>query len=241
MESSLDRWTLDHVVIIVDDLPAAIRAFEALGFHVVPGGRTGPVHNALIYFADATYIELTSPVSRATRMLFRLLRGLGILHLFERVQPGLMHRFYAWFGGPTGLQDWCVRVPDLDACRRAAEKSGTRMAEARSFQRTRLDGAVAEWRLTAPSDRQQPFWIEDVSPADRRVPWREHCVHPIGVEGIRAIVVTAAPSGVPGGVSFRVAEHSTVHRLRLELHAPGRTPGPLPLAQTANAWIELVQ
>lgn len=50
----------DHVVVIVPSLARAMRRFERLGFRVVAGGRTGPVHNALILFSDGTYLELTT-------------------------------------------------------------------------------------------------------------------------------------------------------------------------------------
>ena len=51
---------LDHAVIAVADLAAAMADYEALGFTVRfggehPGRRT---HNALIYFADGSYLEL---------------------------------------------------------------------------------------------------------------------------------------------------------------------------------------
>jgi hypothetical protein len=198
------------------------------------------VHNALIYLSDGTYIELTCPVARSTRRLFRALRGLGLLALLEWVRPGLMHRFYAWFGGPVGLQDWCVRAPSLDGCRRDAVAAGVRMAEPRPFRRTRPDGEVAEWRLVAPTDRSEPFWIEDVSAVEVRVPWRDCCTHPNGVEGIRAVVVQSAPSLPLRGVQYRVADDTPAHRLRLELVSSGTEKGVLPLTQTSNAWIELV-
>jgi hypothetical protein len=38
----------DHAVVIVPSLKRAVRSFERLGFRVVLGGRTGPVHDALI-------------------------------------------------------------------------------------------------------------------------------------------------------------------------------------------------
>jgi len=47
----------DHAVVIVPSLKPAVRSLERLGFHVVIGGRTGPVHNALTLFSDGTYIE----------------------------------------------------------------------------------------------------------------------------------------------------------------------------------------
>ena len=51
---------LDHVVIAVRDLDAAITSYRSLGFTVQPGGRHPgrSSHNALIVFADGAYIEL---------------------------------------------------------------------------------------------------------------------------------------------------------------------------------------
>jgi len=51
---------LDHVVIAVSELEAAMADYRALGFTVVAGGshpgRTS--HNALVVFADGSYLEL---------------------------------------------------------------------------------------------------------------------------------------------------------------------------------------
>lgn len=51
---------IDHLVIVVPDLSAAIERYQQLGFSVVAGGRhtTTGTHNALIGLADGSYIEL---------------------------------------------------------------------------------------------------------------------------------------------------------------------------------------
>ena len=50
---------IDHIVIVVSNLEQAAKDYEQLGFTVVPGGKH-PVgsHNALISFADGSYIEI---------------------------------------------------------------------------------------------------------------------------------------------------------------------------------------
>ena len=52
--------SLDHIVILVDELEAAITHYEALGFTVQRGGThaDGATHNALVGFADGSYLEL---------------------------------------------------------------------------------------------------------------------------------------------------------------------------------------
>src|SRR5690606_519038 len=59
--------TLDHVVLAVDDLEAASATMRAEGFTVTPGGvhGSGATHNALIVFADGSYIELLAPTGQA--------------------------------------------------------------------------------------------------------------------------------------------------------------------------------
>ena len=51
---------IDHLVIAVRNLEAAAEDYRSLGFTVVPGGRHPGVgtYNALIAFADSSYIEL---------------------------------------------------------------------------------------------------------------------------------------------------------------------------------------
>jgi hypothetical protein len=51
---------LDHLVIRVHDLEQTIDNFSALGFTVQRGGThaDGVTHNALIGFADGSYVEL---------------------------------------------------------------------------------------------------------------------------------------------------------------------------------------
>ena len=50
---------IDHIVILVSELESAIADYTALGFSVVRGGdHPGVTHNALVAFADGTYLEL---------------------------------------------------------------------------------------------------------------------------------------------------------------------------------------
>ena len=53
---------LDHVVFVVRDLQAAIADYRRRGFTVTPGGEhaDGLTHNALVPFADGSYLELVA-------------------------------------------------------------------------------------------------------------------------------------------------------------------------------------
>ena len=59
---------IDHLVILVEALEAAAAGYEELGFRVTPGGgehADGLTRNALVPFADGTYLELVSFVDPA--------------------------------------------------------------------------------------------------------------------------------------------------------------------------------
>ncbi len=86
---------LDHVVIVVTDLERAMTDYQALGFTVLPGGEhaDGRTHNALIAFADGTYIELIA---------FR---------------SGVVGRDHPWWRFATaggGLADWALATDRID-------------------------------------------------------------------------------------------------------------------------------
>jgi len=53
---------LDHLVILLEELNEAVGGYEKLGFRVTPGGEhaDGLTRNALVPFADGTYLELVA-------------------------------------------------------------------------------------------------------------------------------------------------------------------------------------
>jgi len=212
---------IDHVVIMVRELGAAIRDYSELGFTVVPGGShpTG-THNALIAFADGAYIELIA---------------------FERDNP--QHRWWAAAQAGGGLIDFCMRTDDLSADWEAFHRAGIEM-QIEPGARVRSDGYRLRWRLAqplAPHAFVVPFLITDETPREKRVP-REHG-HRNGARGLAAITVAVddvfAPqqwySAVLGhagepvaredlrarGIRFRAGPHA------LELIAPNEGSSPL--------------
>src|SRR5690348_11089735 len=58
--SCMSIRSIDHIVILANELEQAIADYTALGFSVVRGGEHpgGATHNALIAFTDGAYLEL---------------------------------------------------------------------------------------------------------------------------------------------------------------------------------------
>ena len=83
----------------------------------------------------------------------------------------MLHRFLPLIGARQGAIDWCIRVDEME------------------LGRERPDGKVARWLLAGPRDVRLPFLIEDLTPVEIRVPFRDLSTHPNGVTAIRRLVL----------------------------------------------------
>lgn len=178
---------LDHLVLFVDDLTTAIARFESKGFTVTPGGTNGPTHNALIVFANDTYIELIALRSSRARLIMRALRGLGMLALRRWLKRDLQTRLLDWMSGPQGLIDLCFRGTELSEISHSSPLSGIGLTDPVQFKRHRPDGLVVQWTLRGANDRRQPFFIQDATPTDYRIPAGDVRTHPNGALGISEV------------------------------------------------------
>ena len=161
---------LDHVVLVVLDLDTAVADHRARGFTVTPGGihTGGLTHNALVGFADGSYLELIA---------FGDVDGARGRHSWAPV---------AERGG--GWADFALSSNDL---RQDASALGDLVARPpEDGGRTRPDGVAISWRvarLVAPL----PFLIEDLTSRDLRVPSGDAARHGNGTTGIERVIVGA--------------------------------------------------
>ncbi|MCZ7542488.1 MAG: VOC family protein [Anaerolineae bacterium] len=151
-------FAIDHVVILVDHLAAAMADYAALGFTVVEGGAhaTGMSHNALIALADGSYLELiafTDPAARTSPKLSAIDR-----------------RFLRRGEGGEGLVGWALLPTDIAADLDAARGRGLALAGPTPGGRTRPDGAQVRWQTGVPETLDLPFLCADVTPRNIRVP-----------------------------------------------------------------------
>jgi hypothetical protein len=160
---------LDHVVFVVRDLSAAMDDYRRRGFTVTPGGEhaDGVTHNALIPFADGSYLELVA---------------------FRDLSRGLTHRWWKVAADGGGLADFALLSDDLAADTAAL---GELVAHPPAQGgRTRPDGTQLKWR-TALLVPPLPFLIEDLTARDLRVPGGAETLHANGATGIAALVLGA--------------------------------------------------
>ena len=178
---------LDHLVLFVDDLKTAVTHFESRGFTVTPGGTNGPTHNAIIVFSNDTYIELIALQSSRTRLIMRSLRAVGVLALRRWLKRDLRTRLLNWMSGPQGLVDLCFRGAELHEIAPSSPLSGIGLTDPVQFKRIRPDGLVIKWTLRGANDPRQPFFIQDATPIDYRIPTGDARIHPNGALGISEV------------------------------------------------------
>ena len=221
---------IDHIVIAVGSLAQAIETWRGLGFSVVEGGKHPyGSYNALIGFADGSYIELLGFYEESPAHPWW-----SLLH--ER-------------GG--GLIDFCLATDDIRADHGAFRALGVECSELIEGGRARPDGYEVKWINNKVEGDWQgfiPFIIEDVTPRAERLP--RQTAHANGVTGIDSISfatpdvaryagVMAAVTGAAGeptrddelaagGLRLAVGGH------RLEYLAPDSDASPVAAHLAAN-------
>jgi catechol 2,3-dioxygenase-like lactoylglutathione lyase family enzyme len=167
---------LDHVVILVRDLTAAVRDYSALGFTVVPGGEhaDGASHNALVAFADGSYLELIA---------------------FKGAVPK-EHPFYR-AGVDQGMMTYALMPDEIQQTVQEARARGLEMSAPRSGGRLRPDGKRLEWQTSQPPSHDLPFLCYDVTPRELRVPGgdaHKHANRAVGIQRLGIAVTDIAAS-----------------------------------------------
>lgn len=178
---------LDHIVIYVPDLARAMADYTELGFRVEPGGTHARTENALISFADGSYLELLALQKNWKRPLIKLAAKLGFIERSAAKKTDMYWRLLRWISRGTGIVDWCAGTDDIAATLEQWERAGLDHLGHQAFDRTRPDGQVAKWYLGSAKTMDLPFLIEDISARDIRVPATGIDAHPNGAIGISQI------------------------------------------------------
>jgi len=158
---------IDHLVILVPQLDAAMKQYAELGFTVQAGGvHPGGTHNALIAFADGAYIELIA---------------------FQDPTAMSIHRWHRYVNTGGGLIDFALGSTDLAADISRVNGAGLQYA-AQDGGRDRPDGVTIQWRnATTEPTGSLPFMIEDVTPRGLRVASGDAAHHANNVTGVLSL------------------------------------------------------
>jgi hypothetical protein len=144
------RGVIDHLVYATPDLADTVDELQrSHGLGLTPGGAHlgSGTRNHLADLGGGGYLEVIGPDPAQPDP--------------DGPRPFGVDRLTA-----PRLLTWAARVSDLDATVAAARRLGYDPGPGRAMSRTRVDGTVLQWRLTAPPDGSDryggvvPFLIE---------------------------------------------------------------------------------
>jgi catechol 2,3-dioxygenase-like lactoylglutathione lyase family enzyme len=163
---------IDHLVIVVPDLAAAMKTYRDLGFTVEPGGRhTGiGTDNALIVLRDGAYLELVG---------------------FYEPRPD--HRWWQPLQRGGGLVDFCLQTDDFKGDATTLRRSGVDLGEPEARQRARPDGVEVRWTAVLARGAHRgvaPFLIAEETGRAARVPAPR--AHANGATGVGCVTVAVS-------------------------------------------------
>ncbi len=184
-------YQLDHVVILVNDLDTATRDYSALGFTVVQGGEHSGLktHNALIAFADDSYLELVAFKDLPIRPVSEKSKSQGIEESSASKNSLVERRVLRWETLGEGFVDFALLPEDIEVNIEATRRRGLMMEDPLPGGRLRPDGQQVAWQFGIPDAFDLPFLCADVTPRSLRVPVGIARRHPNGVAGIVGIAV----------------------------------------------------
>lgn len=184
-------FQLDHVVIHVTQLAQAMADYTSLGFTVFPGGehKGRESHNALVIFADGTYLELIAftgtmllpsrPIAKEARARELLAMGLPLLDT----------RVLTWKTAGEGVVDFALLPGPIEETVTATRSRGLDMDGPHPGGRTRPDGRQVAWKLALPDGYDLPFLCADETPRVLRVPEGDVRRHANGADGVANVKV----------------------------------------------------
>lgn len=187
----MSTLTLDHIIIIVSDLKVATSQFNQLGFSVIPGGvhAGGLTHNALVPFADGTYLELLATTRSATLRTIGFLKRMRLLGLYTAKQTAIGRRLIEDIAGGVGMNDFALLSLDLDHEIVSINSRGATITNPIPGGRIRPDGQEIVWRTAVPQTLDLPFLIDDLTSRKLRVPAATENMHANGIVGISGLTI----------------------------------------------------
>ncbi|KAI0792704.1 glyoxalase-like domain-containing protein [Abortiporus biennis] len=185
--------TLDHIVHLSP--PGSLKEISAkwkdLGFNVVQGGKhaDGLTENALVAFEDGSYIELISFTNPITHYPpDSPSRRAREKHPWGKKEPGYIDFALLGNNGEPSIAATINKRAEED-------ESGVKYEDEVNGGRTRTDGEILKWLITAPSQSSAigggdirgrlPFFCGDLTPRNLRVPHEKTDItHPNTAVGI---------------------------------------------------------
>lgn len=210
---------IDHLLVVVHDLEAAVRDFQALGFTIQQRDDSieGSMINRFICFADGSYILLSA---------------------FAQPEQAKQHRLAPFLARGEGWADYSFVVDDVAGVAHSLENAGLSMRGPIRVANTLASGE--EWSLDllltgvgAQGDGALPFLVEDKEGRDKRIPIPvPHENGASGIVGLRLAVRSA--QSVADSLETMLGGRLALQQTEIEGRIARRI-------EFDNFWLEIVE
>lgn len=162
--SAKTALALDRVVIVVDELDAAIKNYSALGFNVMRNGQHEGqgTKSAVIPLADESFLELVAFERRPNHI--RIAKDYRAEALLKRQTHKVNRRVEAWRTVDEGLVDFGLQCSYERSLWLSSDDGPV------PDQYTTKDGKKVTCDLGLPDTFDLPFLCSDVTPREVRLP-----------------------------------------------------------------------
>ncbi len=191
-------WKIDHAVIVVSDLNSSIEEFRSAGYTVIPGGvfPGAKTHNALIPFADGSYIELFAAIDPSLVAQMKQLVDDGIFSNAMQDLDQMDQRFMLHLAEGPGVRDFALSATGLNLTNEPSLVSSSGLNLSNPIAMSRIsDLGEVEWFVDVPLNDNKmsfPFLITDKTPRSYRVKEVNSTFHPNGATGIASLTVAVS-------------------------------------------------
>lgn len=225
MQPDQQPFKIGHIVIKVKDLHQAVKDYEALGFTITWGSNPQKAHNALIYLADDSFLELLK-----TNLMNPIIQT-TIIALAKLVMP-FGRRFSLWQKRPIGFVEYAVdTTEEFTQTVTQTRERGIRIHKPMRATRTRPDNVKLSWFVALPNRVDLPFIMSPYAP--HIPPPQTAITHDNGAFGIKDMII--------GSTNWEVASeaYTTFYQQTPETHTKnGRKTAIFRIGQTNLYLIE---
>ncbi len=160
-------------------------------------------------FADGGYLELLALRDDEARDNVRALRASARWEAHLRSASVIARRFLPRLAGASGVGDFVLRGERLARFAAESRTRGFPMTGPVPMSRRRPDGDELAWELLLPVADDLPFFIEDRTPIERRVPSgpasTTHANGALGVDSVEVRCASVATSALAMAELFDAA------------------------------------
>lgn len=183
----ISDFKIGHILIKVPNLKEGVETFEKLGFTVTMGSIPSKATNAMIYFANGSFIELyTVPIEGIKKKI-----ALKLLNVVKIFSPAKANRYINYVGTKEGMNDLaldCVRKIPFETALESLNNREFPVTKAIPMKRIDAKNCQIKWQMSFSRDARLPFFMDQYVPKVKLE--KNQFTHKNGAKNIKELIIS---------------------------------------------------